>query len=89
MRRQLGVHQLHQVEQITHHLEQVHRLRPHPVFRGDQPLASLGHALAQPLDLFLHITAHRGVVFLRHDQVQVATAGQVQVVHGCQAGGTA
>ena len=60
----LCIHIPHQVEQITHHLKQVHALRSDPVFRCDQPLAFPGHAFAQALDPLLHISTHGGVVLI-------------------------
>ena len=81
MYRQLRIHLLHQVEQITHHLKQVHALRPDPVFRCNQPLALPRHALAQALDPLLHIATHGGVVLIPNHQIQITPRGLVQIIH--------
>lgn len=79
--RQLGVYLLHQVEQITQHLQHVHPFGPQPRLGRHQSLADRRHTLTQPLNPFLHVAAHRGVVLLPHHQIQVAPGRLVQIVH--------
>lgn len=44
---QLGGHLLHQVEQITQHLQRVHTFGSQPSLRRGQPLTDTHHTLAQ------------------------------------------
>lgn len=77
----LAVHLGDQVDQVTQHLEHVHRFRAQPGLRGD--------AAAGTFDALLQLATHRQVQFLAHDLVEVAAAGQVQVIQRGQACGSA
>lgn len=86
---ELHVHLLHHVQQVPQHMQHVHRLRPQPCLGRLHVLTGPGHALAQSLDLLLQVATHRGIQLLPHHQIEVATSGLVQIIHGRESCGSA
>lgn len=65
------IHLLHQVDQVTQHLQYVDSLGPQPGLGRHQPLAERRHTFAQALDPLVHVATDGRVQLLPDHKVQI------------------